>query len=89
MGNHQNYQYMTQKTISLNEKAYKQIKKLKKKGESYSDLVLRLCASKDESDEEDILLQLVGAFKNDADYWELVEKQIQKSRDAHLTEEEG
>jgi predicted CopG family antitoxin len=80
---------MTQKTISLNEKAYKQIKKLKKKGESYSDLVLRLCASKDESDEEDILLQLVGAFKNDADYWELVEKQIQKSRDAHLTEEEG
>ena len=80
---------MTQKTISLNEKAYKKMKKLKKEGESYSDLVLRLCSSKEQSDEEDILLKLIGAFKEDSDYWEKVEKQILASRTSHLTEEEG
>jgi len=80
---------MTQKTISLNEKAYKKMKKLKKKGESYSDLVLRLCDAQEQSDEEDILLKLIGSFKEDADYWEKVETQIQRSRNAHLTSEEG
>lgn len=79
---------MTQKTISLNEKAYKKLKNLKKRGETYSDLVLRLSASQEQSDEDDILLKLIGSFKGDADYWEKIEQQIQQSRDAHLTSEE-
>ncbi len=79
---------MGQKTISLNEKAYKKLKKLKKEGESYSDLVLRLCTSEEKTDEEDILLKFIGAFKGDALYWEKVEQQIQKNREAHLTSEE-
>lgn len=34
---------MTQKTISLNEKAYKVLRKFKGNKESYSDLIIRLC----------------------------------------------
>ena len=49
---------------------------------------MRLCTSPDKSDEEDILLKLIGSFKEDADYWEEIERQIQKTRDAHLTSEE-
>ncbi|MHA1145679.1 MAG: antitoxin VapB family protein [Candidatus Helarchaeota archaeon] len=79
---------MTQKTISLNEKAYAKLKKIKKKGETYSDLILRLCISQEQSDEDDLLLKLIGAFKEDADYWEQVEKQVQQSRETHLISED-
>jgi len=80
---------MTQKTISLNEKAYKKLKKYKKERESYSDLIIRLCERIAKSEEEDILLKFAGSFKENADYWEEVEKDIQKERDRHLTSEES
>lgn len=79
---------MTQKTISLNEKAYKKLKKLKRKGETYSDLILRLCNSQEISERDDILLKLIGAFKDNDEYWEKIEKQIQENRSTHLTSEE-
>lgn len=34
---------MTEKTVSLNEKAYRWLTKFKKDEESYSDVVIRLC----------------------------------------------
>ena len=80
---------MTQKTISLNGNAYKHLKKLKKKSESYSDLILRLCASQEQSFNEDFLLKFIGVFKNDSDYWENFDNKILKDREHHLTSEEG
>lgn len=80
---------MTQKTISLNEKAYKTLKKVKEKNESYSDLILRLCASQEQSLKEDFLLKFIGVFKEDADYWEKISNQIVTDRERHLTSEEG
>lgn len=79
---------MTQKTISLNEKAYKKLKKYKKEKENYSDLIIRLCESQEQKEEEDFLLKYIGAFKDNAEYWEKFEEAIQKERNKHLTSEE-
>jgi len=79
---------MTQKTISLNEKAYKKLKKFKKEKESYSDLIMRLCTTQEIEDKDDILLKYMGLFEDNSDYWKEVEKEIQKERDHHLTTEE-
>ena len=79
---------MTQKTISLNEKAYKKLRKFKKSKESFSDLIIRLCDTKEKEEKEDILLKYVGLFKDNSADWEKVEKEIQKERDRHLISEE-
>jgi predicted CopG family antitoxin len=80
---------MTQKTISLNEKAYKKLRKFKKSKESFSDLIIRLCDTKDKVEKEDILLKYIGLFKDNSADWEKVEKEIQKERDRHLISEES
>lgn len=80
---------MTQKTISLNVKAYKILRKFKKNKESYSDLIIRLCKVKENEEKEDILLKYMGLFKDNSDYWEKVEKEIQKERNYHLTSEKN
>ena len=80
---------MTQKTISLNEKAYKRLRKFKRDKESYSDLIIRLCDTQENEEKEDILLKYMGLFKDHSDDWEKVEKEIQKERDRHLTSEES
>ncbi|MBN1803527.1 MAG: hypothetical protein JW891_18600 [Candidatus Lokiarchaeota archaeon] len=79
---------MTQKTISLNLKAYKKLKKFKKEKESYSDLILRLCNTQESKNNEDILLKYVGVFKDDEEYWKEVEDTIQEERNRHLISEE-
>jgi len=78
---------MTQKTISLNEKAYKKLKKYKKVKESYSDLIVRLCESQEKKVEEDFLLKYIGTFKDNDEYWEKFEDVIQNERNKHLTSE--
>ena len=80
---------MTQKTISLNEKAYKRLREFKKYKESFSDLIIRLCDTKEKEEKEDILLKYVGLFKDNSEDWEKVEKEIQKERDRHLISEES
>lgn len=80
---------MTQKTISLNEKAYKILRKFKRNKESYSELIIRLCEVQKNEEKEDILLKYIGLFKDNSDYWEQVEKEIQKERNHHLTSEEN
>lgn len=77
---------MTQKTISLNQYSYNMLKKLKRKNESYSDLIIRLCKILDPS-ENDPLLEFAGIFKDDDDLWEDIEKVIKEHRDIHLTNE--
>ncbi len=80
---------MTQKTISLNEKAYKILRKFKRNKESYSELIIRLCEVQENEEKEDILLKYIGLFKDNSDYWEQVEKEIQNERNRHLTSEEN
>ena len=77
---------MTQKTISLNEKSYKILKKLKKRYEFYSDLITRLCNLQDPS-LNDPLLEYSGIFSEDADLWEEIEETIRNHRNSHLTSE--
>ncbi|MHA1672990.1 MAG: antitoxin VapB family protein [Promethearchaeota archaeon] len=66
---------MTQKTISLSEPAYKNLKKLKKVNESFSQLILRLTQSHNPT----TLNNLFGIGKQDED-WEEIQKSIQKNR---------
>jgi predicted CopG family antitoxin len=77
---------MTQKTISLNENSYKQLKKLKKKNESYSDLIIRLCNLRNPV-LNDPLLEFSGIFSEDEELWVEIEKIIQNHRKSHLTYE--
>jgi predicted CopG family antitoxin len=77
---------MTQKTISLNENSYKQLKKLKKKNESYSDLIIRLCNLRNPV-LNDPLLEFSGIFSEDEELWVEIEKIIQNHRKSHLTNE--
>ena len=79
---------MYQKTISLNEKTYKKLRKIKGPTETYSDLILRLCDLQEKVDEEDILLKYAGAFKDNAAQWEDIAREIQHNRDGHLLSEE-
>jgi len=78
---------MTQKTISLNENSYKQLKKLKKKNESYSELIIRLCNLRNPV-LNDPLLEFSGIFSEDEELWEEIENILQNHRKSHLTNED-
>jgi len=75
---------MTQKTISLNEKSYILLKKLKKENESYSDLIIRLCETQNPT-KNDPFLEYAGIFSEDKEFWEAIEKVIKEHREIHLT----
>ena len=47
------------KTVSLSDEAYNALKKKKKKGESFNDLILRLVSEPDQKD----ILSLAGSWK--------------------------
>jgi len=79
---------MTQKTISLNEKTFRMLKKLKKENESYSDLIMRLIKLQDPFT-NDPLLEFAGLFSEDTDLWDEIEKTIKDHRNNHLTNELG
>jgi len=74
---------MTQKTISLNEKSYRMLRKLKKENESYSDLIIRLCSMQDPF-LKDPLLEFSGIFSADNDLWEEIENLIKSYRSSYL-----
>ena len=50
---------------------------------------MRLCNTQENDEKEDILLKYIGLFKDNSEYWEEVEKEIQKERDNHLISEES
>jgi predicted CopG family antitoxin len=77
---------MTQKTISLNEKSYNILKKMKKKGESYSDLIIRLCNICHPS-KNDPLLEYAGIFNEDEEFWNKIADIVKDYREQHLTNE--
>ncbi|MCJ7651420.1 MAG: hypothetical protein MUP85_22660 [Candidatus Lokiarchaeota archaeon] len=78
---------MTQRTISLNENSYRELKKLKKKSETYSDLIVRLCNLQNPV-LNDPLLEFSGIFSEDEELWEEIENFIQNHRQSHLTNED-
>ncbi len=67
---------MTQKTVSLSEEAYEKLRSVKKKGESFSQVILRLI------DQESNLhiLNFAGAFEESSKEWETIENEIYKRR---------
>ena len=79
---------MTQKTVSLSEEAYEKLRGVKKQGESFSQVILRLIDKKTKLQ----ILDFAGAFEESSDEWELIEKRIytrrkEKSRVVDLLEE--
>jgi predicted CopG family antitoxin len=67
---------MTQKTVSLSEEAYEKLRRVKRTGESFSQVILRLI----ERDENVSILEFAGAFADGSDEWETIEKEIYKRR---------
>jgi predicted CopG family antitoxin len=74
---------MTQKTISLTNEAYEKLAKLKKKKESFSQLILRLSEKENPGDIE----SFAGIWK-DNDEWDEIEKEIYVARLAPLEQPE-
>ena len=79
---------MTQKTVSLSEEAYKKLRLVKKEGESFSQVILRLI----ERETSLNVLDFAGAFEETSDEWETIEKELyerrkEKSRIESLLEE--
>jgi predicted CopG family antitoxin len=72
---------MTQKTISLSEKAYGLLKSEKKEGESFSEVIERLLSQKDNP-----WLTMQNQF--DQELWEGLKEKISKIREENLTGKE-
>ncbi len=68
---------MVNKTISLPEDVYFALKKEKRKGESFPQLITRLI--KEEKEKEKKLESLAGSFKND-DEWDDILEDIYEDR---------
>ncbi len=69
---------MTQKTISLSERVYKLLKKEKREGESFSNVIERLVSKKKNP-------WLMMQKKFDPELWEGLEEKLTKIREENLT----
>lgn len=69
---------MTHKTISLSERAYKLLKKVKREGESFSKLIERLISKKDNP-----WLMMQNQF--DPEFFDDLKENIRTIRDKNLT----
>ena len=69
---------MTQKTISLSERVFKLLKKEKREGESYSNVIERLVSKKKNP-------WLTMQKKFDPELWEGLEEKLTKIREENLT----
>ncbi len=69
---------MTQKTISLSERVFKLLKKEKREGESFSNVIERLVSKKKNP-------WLMMQKKFDPELWEGLEEKLTKIREENLT----
>ncbi|TFG20716.1 MAG: hypothetical protein EU529_14475 [Promethearchaeota archaeon] len=69
---------MTQKTISLSERAYNLLKNEKREGESFSRLIERIISKKDNP-------WLLMQNKFDPELWEGLKENVKKIREKNLT----
>ncbi len=72
---------MTQKTISLPESVYKKLKSKKKTDETFTDLILRLLNEKEAKKEIKNIKAYFGAFEEDSEEWDNIEKHLYKARE--------
>ena len=71
---------MTQKTISLPEDLYFKLKAKKKKAETFPDLISRLIEETDRKEKTHKIMDLAGAFGDDSNEWEKIEKELYEDR---------
>ena len=71
---------MTQKTISLPEKLYYKLKAKKKAAETFPDLISRLIEEAEMKEKAHKIMDLAGAFGDDSDEWEKIEKELYEDR---------
>ena len=69
---------MTQKTVSLSERVFKLLKKEKREGESFSNVIERLVSKKKNP-------WLMMQKKFDPELWEGLEEKLTKIREENLT----
>ena len=67
---------MTQKTISLSVRAYNELRKEKKKDESFSKTIIRILKNRNQSN----IKSLAGAFNNNSEEWGNIEKILYDNR---------
>jgi predicted CopG family antitoxin len=72
---------MTQKTISLPESVYKKLKSKKRTNETFKDLILRLLNEKEAKKEIKDIKAYFGAFEEDSEEWDNIEKRLYKARE--------
>ena len=65
------------KVISLSDEAYKKLKALKGDG-SFSEIVVNIVEEREAKKKN--IMDFAGAFKDNADYWEKMKKQIYEDR---------
>jgi predicted CopG family antitoxin len=64
------------KVISLSNEAYERLKALKNGEKSFSDVVIEITPKVKKKS----IMDFVGMWKDDSDYWEKFEKDIRRSR---------
>jgi predicted CopG family antitoxin len=74
---------MTQK-INISEEAYKKLLELKKNNESFSKLILRIINEKEKISS---IEEFAGAFEEDSEEWEKIEKFLYAERLKGRTEQ--
>ncbi|HUY00120.1 MAG TPA: antitoxin VapB family protein [Candidatus Deferrimicrobium sp.] len=72
---------MTQKTISLPEPIYNKLKSKKRPNETFTDLILRLINEEEKFKGVRSIETFFGAFEEDSDEWDEIEKRLYKARD--------
>jgi predicted CopG family antitoxin len=71
---------MGQKTISLPSEVYFKLKDKKKSGETFPDLIKRLIDEDDKRIQTHSIMDLAGAFGDESDEWEKIEKELYEDR---------
>ncbi len=71
---------MTQKTISLPDDVYMKLRDLKRENESFSELILRLMNKETDKGKNIEIENFFGAFEDESDEWEDIEKKIYSAR---------
>jgi len=71
---------MTQKTISLPEELYQKLKKRKGDSENFPELIQRLLNEEEERTKRHKIKDLEGAFGEDSEEWEQIEKELYHDR---------
>jgi len=71
---------MKYKTISLPEEIYSKLKSKIRKNETFPDLIQRLLNDEEKREEEHKIMDLAGAFGDNSEEWEKIEKELYKDR---------